>query len=70
MIFSFFFTEEFFPQSTSTELLDVMLGSLRADDNTWRVLLVDKQSMKIISACCRLFNVMEKGVAGILRFLL
>jgi syntaxin-binding protein 1 len=50
-------------ESVRHKLLDVMLGSLRADDNTWRVLLVDKQSMKIISACCRLFNVMEKGVA-------
>jgi hypothetical protein len=47
-------------------LLDEMLGSVRedADDNDWRVLLVDKESMKIVSASCRLFDVMEKGVSG------
>jgi hypothetical protein len=46
-------------------LLDEMLGSVRedADDNDWRVLLVDKESMKILSASCRLFDVMEKGIS-------
>jgi hypothetical protein len=47
-----------------------MLGSVRedADDNDWRVLLVDKESMKILSASCRLFDVMEKGISGTLIF--
>ena len=47
-----------------------MLGSIRedADDNDWRVLLVDKESMKILSASCRLFDVMEKGISGTLIF--
>ncbi len=59
-----------FPQHWHIGLLDEMLGSIRedADDNDWRVLLVDKESMKILSASCRLFDVMEKGISGTLIF--
>jgi hypothetical protein len=42
-----------------------VFGSVRedADDDNWRVLLVDRSSMKIVSASVRLFDVMEKGIS-------
>jgi len=45
-------------------LLDDVIGRVRdeADDNGWRVLLVDHESMKVLSASCRLFDIMERGI--------
>jgi syntaxin-binding protein 1 len=38
-----------------------MIGSV-GDREEWKVLIVDEESMHIISTCCRMYDVMERGV--------
>ncbi len=43
-----------------------MIGDVAndSDNKDWRVLLVDKESMRIINASCRMYDVMERGITG------
>src|SRR5689334_7494832 len=51
-----------------TGLLRFMLGIIKDMVQTvkpasgWKILIVDNESMRIISAACRMFDIMEEGV--------
>jgi len=43
-------------------IIEEMIRSVKPASG-WKVLIVDKESMRIISACCRMFDIMEEGVS-------
>lgn len=51
-------------QEIRKRLIDDMIKGSRGSDETYMVLVVDPESSKILSSCCRMYDVMEAGVLG------
>lgn len=46
----------------ATRVLDEILGPLHKKNSAWKVLILDKLSTRIISSCCKMHDVMSKGI--------
>lgn len=47
------------------ELIHDVIGGLDAEGaKKWRVMVVDARSLRILSACCRMYDIMEENITG------
>eukprot|EP01087_Luapelamoeba_hula_P010389 TRINITY_DN2751_c0_g1_i1.p1 TRINITY_DN2751_c0_g1~~TRINITY_DN2751_c0_g1_i1.p1 ORF type:complete len:596 (+),score=98.55 TRINITY_DN2751_c0_g1_i1:112-1899(+) len=54
-------------QPTQNRLLQDMIGHVGADGDSadWKLLMVDKRSMRVISSACRMYDVMQMGISAV-----
>ncbi|XP_043812384.1 protein transport Sec1a isoform X3 [Manihot esculenta] len=56
---------KFFLQTSRDRLLLEMMGSTRTGDSrsTWKVLIMDKVTVKVLSHCCKMSDITDQGIS-------
>ncbi|GAV60235.1 Sec1 domain-containing protein [Cephalotus follicularis] len=54
---------KFFRQISRDRLLNEMLGSAKADSKSWKVLIMDKVTVKVMSHSCKMADITDQGIS-------
>ncbi|KAH7577788.1 hypothetical protein JRO89_XS01G0299500 [Xanthoceras sorbifolium] len=54
---------KFFRQTSRDRLLFEMLGSAKSDSKSWKVLIMDKVTVKVMSHSCKMADITDQGVS-------
>ncbi|KAK4848659.1 hypothetical protein QYF36_015782 [Acer negundo] len=55
---------KFFRQTSRDRLLYEMLGSAKSDSKSWKVLIMDRVTVKVLSHSCKMADITDQGVSS------